>query len=279
MNNIQLEKSTAEKVLNHLNLDVKSNEEGLKQLYSIWCQNIPFDNFWKRLQLAEKSFSDKNQMNPNHFLEIWMDHGLGGTCWTSTNALWALLNYLGFKVRFIAGSMGDMGMPNHGSLIVTFENAKEFIVDTSILNNTPIDISSNGVEDYLHPIQLISDAGKTVLVFEHVTKREDMSCAMEFKGVSADEIPKHYGASVEMSLFNDCVYVRKNTKKSVLSIVGNTFSKKSSKEIEKKELAPKEISEVLINTMGFSEKIVTHIENTPLYNVPKESILLSLTKN
>lgn len=281
MNSNQLDQSIVARVLAKLNLnsEIKNNEESLKLLYSAWCQGIPFDNFWKRLQLSGKSFSEKDQMNPNHFFEIWLDHGVGGTCWTSTKAMGALLNHLGFNVRFITGSMGDMGMPNHGSLIVTFENGKEFIIDTSILNNHPIDISGQGIKDSVHPVQLVNDEKKTMLVFEHVTKREIMPCSINLDGISEDEISEHYGVSVQMSLFNDCVYIRKNTIEGVLSIVGNTFSNKLSKTIEKKELTKKEISEVLINTMGFSKEIVTHIENTELYDVPDESMLLNLTRN
>ena len=37
------------------------------------------------------------------FFEQWLDHGTGGTCWSSSNALYMLLTALGFTARRIAG--------------------------------------------------------------------------------------------------------------------------------------------------------------------------------
>jgi len=276
----QLDQKIAKNVLSHLKLNInKPNEESLHELYNAWCDNIPFDNFWKRLQLAGAAFSNKDQMNPNNFFEIWLEHGLGGTCWTSTVAMYSLLQYLGFNVRYITGSMGDMGMPNHGSLIVAFENGKEFIVDTSILNNNPIEIVGNGVEHGVYPVQLVKDNNKKLLIFEHVTKREVMPCAIIDTNISEEALEQHYNVSIEMSLFNDCIYVRKNKKGSIESIVGNTFYHKTASSIESKEISKDGISAVLVDTMGFSKEIVNHIEKTNLYDLPQESMLLNLTKN
>jgi len=281
MNKNQLSKHVADQVLIHLKLTttIKSNKEGLEQVFNAWCQHIPFDNFWKRLGLMGQPFQDKNQMNPNHFFEIWMEHGLGGTCWVSTTAMYSLLDYLNFNVRYIVGSMGNMGMINHGSLIVTFEDGSEFLVDTSVLNNQPIEISGEGISDKTHPIQLTKDEKNTLLIFEHVTKREIMPCAIMPESISFNDVSKHYQVSTEMSLFNDCVYIRKNDKNSVRSIIGTTYYLKSASTIESEELSNEKISATLINVMGVSKEIVAHIEKTNLYTLPKESMLLSLTKN
>lgn len=277
----KLDQDIAKEVLTRLGLNsnITIDQKGLNQLFNAWCDAIPFDNFWKRLQLAGAAFSDKDQMNPNHFFEIWLEHGLGGTCWTSTKAMYSLLDYLGFKTRYITGSMGDMGMPNHGSLVVAFENGKEFIVDTSILNNHPIEITGAGVEHPVYPVQIVNDGDKKMLVFEHVTKREVMPCTIMDDNISVEEVMQYYDVSIEMSLFNDCIYIRKNNKESIESIVGNKYYAKKASDIESKELGKEEISSILIKAMGFSEEIVAHIEKTNLYKLPEESMLLSLTQD
>ena len=146
------------KILSRFNITtIECNEEGLKKIYQAWCRNIPFDNFWKRLELEKTPFISKDQIDPSTFFEAWLEHGVGGTCWTTTNALQYLLEELGFQTKIVGGSMGDMGMVNHGSLIVTTKNGKEFIVDTSISNETPIELTPKTIDNAPHSIQLIDE--------------------------------------------------------------------------------------------------------------------------
>lgn len=270
----------AEKTLERLaiNLPLIPNEEGLTKLYHEWCRNIPFDNFWKRLKFYDKEFSNQDQINANQFFEIWLKHGLGGTCWTTANAMCELLKYLGFDARIITGSMGDMGITNHGSLLVSFSNGKEYIIDTSILNEQPIKIDGEGIENPVHPIQLIHDSETTKIVFEHSTKRESMPCAINKNIISREQITEFYVTSIQNSLFNDCVYIRKNNEGIVHSIVGVTYYTKTGDTLEKRELSEKERKEVLVDIMGLSTEIVAHISKTNLFDIPQESILINLTK-
>ncbi|GGX19046.1 arylamine N-acetyltransferase [Aquimarina muelleri] len=270
----------AGKVLERLaiNLPLTSNEEGLTKLYRGWCRNIPFDNFWKRLKLTEEEFSDHDQIDANQFFEIWLQHGLGGTCWTTANAMCELLKYFKFDVRMITGSMGDMGEVNHVSLLVSLNEGKEYIIDTSILNEQPIKIDGVHIENPVHPIQLIRNSETTKIIFEHCTKREHMPCAINKNRISKEQIVEFYIASIHNSLFNDCVYIRKNEEGIIHSIVGTTYYTKSKNALGKKELNEEERKQVLINIMGLSEEIVEHISKTNLFNIPQESILINLTK-
>ncbi len=261
-----------------IDLELECNQEGLTLLYQAWCRNIPFDNFWKRLDRSQKAFSKHEQMVADDFFKIWLDHGVGGTCWTTTNAMFQLLKYMGFDTYFVGGSMGDMGVINHGSLVVSVNEGKEFLIDTSILNEKPIDISGIDIEHAVHPIQITEESETIKVVFEHVSKRDFMPCAILKSGIEPKEVKAHYDVSIDNSLFNDCVYIRKNDKKGVHAIVGNTYFIKTTENIEKKELNETELAEVLSSVMGFSQEIVSHITKTDLFVIPEESILLTLTK-
>ena len=278
--NSTLAPEVAEKVLKRfaINLPLIPNEEGLTKLYRGWCRNIPFDNFWKRLKLNKQEFSDQDQINANQFFEIWLQHGLGGTCWTTANAMCELLKHLKFDVRVITGSMGDMGAVNHGSLLVSFNDGKEYIVDTSILNEQPIKIDGVHIENPVHPIQLYNESEAIKIIFEHCTKREPMPCAINKDIISREQIAEFYETSLENSLFNDCVYIRKNEEGIIHSIVGTTYYTKSGNTLGKKKLNEEERKEVLVNIMGLSKEIVAHVSNTNLFDIPQESILINLTK-
>ncbi|MEW7278833.1 arylamine N-acetyltransferase [Aquimarina sp. 2201CG1-2-11] len=277
---IALNPEIAQSVLNRFGIDpqIECNEEGLTLLYKAWCRNIPFDNFWKRLAISQNTFSDHDQMQADSFFKIWLEYGVGGTCWTTTNAMFQLLKYMGFDVYVVGGSMGDMGVVNHGSLIVSVDEGKEFVVDTSILNEKPIDISGAELEHPIHTIQLSEESDTVKVLFEHVSKKDFMPCAIMKNGIGLDQLKEHYDISIENSLFNDCVYIRKNDENGVSAIIGNTFFVKTAISIEKRELNETELSEVLINVMGFSKEIVSHITNTNLFHTPQECILLTLTK-
>jgi hypothetical protein len=76
----------------------------------------------------------------------WRRHGFpdalarardGGTCWPSSNALFALLESLGFPARRVAGSMRDMGVRNHGSVQGRARRSR-LVVDSSMLTRSPL---------------------------------------------------------------------------------------------------------------------------------------------
>ncbi|MEO7998060.1 MAG: hypothetical protein ABI852_11480, partial [Gemmatimonadaceae bacterium] len=70
-----------------------------------------------------------------------LEHGTGGTCWSSSNALFELVVANGFTARRVAGSMRDLGVPGHGSVKVTV-NGMDWLVDSSMLTMFPIPITN-----------------------------------------------------------------------------------------------------------------------------------------
>jgi arylamine N-acetyltransferase len=118
--------------------------EGLTALYGAWCRKIPFDNLHKRISL-ENGDSLLPGDDPSQFFRNWLDHGVGGTCWAGSNALFALLHSLGFAARRAVATMhrGRTDTPNHGTVIVHLEQ-RSYLVDTSMLHRRPLPLPEAG---------------------------------------------------------------------------------------------------------------------------------------
>src|SRR5881628_2632800 len=68
---------------------------GLRQLYAAWCLAVPFDNVRKMIALRVASHHPLPGGDPREFFESWLSDGCGGTCWPTSNALFALVSSLG----------------------------------------------------------------------------------------------------------------------------------------------------------------------------------------
>src|SRR5438477_9902750 len=80
---------------------------GLHTIYAAWCTHVPFDNVRKMIALRTDDTGPLPGGDAEDFLATWLAHGTGGTCWPSSNALFALVDALGFDARRVTGSMGD----------------------------------------------------------------------------------------------------------------------------------------------------------------------------
>lgn len=69
-----------------------------------------------------------------------LTHGVGGTCWSTGNALCGLLTSLGFDARRVAGSMRDRGYIGHGSVKVRIDDT-DWLADPSMLTDIPIPLT------------------------------------------------------------------------------------------------------------------------------------------
>ncbi|MEO7359112.1 MAG: hypothetical protein ABI120_02200 [Gemmatimonadaceae bacterium] len=113
---------------------------GLNTLYAAWCHHVPFDNVRKLIALRTGDTTALPGGDATDFLENYLEHGTGGTCWGSSNALYALAIANGFAARRVAGSMRDLGVPGHGSVKVNV-NGMDWLVDSSMLTMFPIPIT------------------------------------------------------------------------------------------------------------------------------------------
>ena len=114
---------------------------GLNTLYGAWCSNVPFDNVRKLIALRTGDTGLLPGSDATDFLENFLEHGTGGTCWSSSNALFELVIANGFNARRVAGSMRDLGVPGHGSVKVNV-NGMDWLVDSSMLTMFPIPLTN-----------------------------------------------------------------------------------------------------------------------------------------
>ena len=119
---------------------------GLRAVYARWCQRVPFDNLRKMIALRAPDVRPMPGLPASDFFDAWLAAGCGGTCWPTSNALWALLVDLGFEARRAAGSMRDIGLVSHGTVIVTIDGT-DWLVDSSILTLEPGDVIATGTPD------------------------------------------------------------------------------------------------------------------------------------
>lgn len=131
------------RVAQRLGLDARLPTDilGLNTLYAAWCSNVPFDNVRKLIALRTGDSGPLPGSDPTDFLENFLEHGTGGTCWSSSNALFEMVVGYGFDARRVAGSMRDLGVPGHGSVKVKV-NGMDWMVDSSMLTMFPIPLTN-----------------------------------------------------------------------------------------------------------------------------------------
>jgi N-hydroxyarylamine O-acetyltransferase len=215
------------RVLEQLGLDetVPADLNGLRAVYAAWCQRVPFDNIRKMITLRSEGEGPLGGLEAQDFFEHWLEYGSGGTCWPSSNALYSLLVSLDFTARRVAGSMFDMGMVNHGSVIVTIDG-KDWMVDTSILSNSPLPI---GAEVYIHddpaiPVEIEPLENLHMLWIDFMPVPVHVPCRLMEDPVDSNYYNERYEVfSRQMSPFNERLYFRRGGPGGVTVLLGNTL--------------------------------------------------------
>jgi N-hydroxyarylamine O-acetyltransferase len=235
---------------------------GLEQLYAAWCRHVPFDNVRKRIALASGGTEPLPGGAPEDFFEGLLAHGTSGTCWPSSNGLFALVRACGFDVRRISASMFDRNDHNHGSLIVRLDG-EEWLVDSSILNGVPIALR-RGVEaklhDPVHPIR-VEPVGAGFRLHWGMAQRPDtMPCRLMDDPVDEAFYLERYEISRAYSVFNTALYARRNFPGKLVSFTGRTRHEKSADGVTSRELSTGELRQALTAEMGYSPAILAQLE-------------------
>jgi N-hydroxyarylamine O-acetyltransferase len=123
-----------------------ADPDGLARLYAAWGQQVPWDSAQKRVYFASGRTGPLPGSSPIEYFEQWLRHGTGGTCWSGSFALRALLVDLGFDARVGGGQVCRdeheplQAIPNHGTVIVRFDRdpSTDVIVDSSFLTGDPV---------------------------------------------------------------------------------------------------------------------------------------------
>ncbi len=261
-----------ERVLAKLGFDAEpgSDRRGLVALYAAWCERVPFDNVRKRIAMLEGAQGPLPGGLPGDFLGAWLEHGAGGTCWPSSNALHAVVRACGFDVRRISASMFDRNDHNHGSLIVRV-GGEEVLVDSSILNGRPIPLHRGAVTKLhhpVHPIRVEPVAESFRIHWGMAQSHDTIPCRLMNDPVDEAFYLERYEISRAYSVFNNALYARRNFPGRLVSFVGDTRHEKTASGVSSRVLAPEEMRKALVEELGLSPAIVARLDSRGGLGVP-----------
>ncbi len=230
--------------------------EGLHAVYGAWSRTMPFDNVRKMIALRTDG-APLPGSRAEEFFEHWLAHGCGGTCWPSSNALFALLGAIGFEARRVAGSMRDLGVVNHASVKVRVEG-RDWLVDSSLLHHVPLPLDGTVFvgDDPTFAVE-VEPAETTHVVWSHTPPNTSyIPCRLLVDPADAQAYETGYEASRARSPFNQRLYARRNRPGELLVLAGHTRFSKTSAGVTSRDLSPGEVRDALRDDIGLSSSLI-----------------------
>ena len=229
----------------------------LQQLYAAWSSLVPFDNIRKLVALRSGIQQTLPGIDANDFFEQWLQHGCGATCWPMANAFYELISALGFNVKRIAGSMRDMGVLNHGSVKVIFDD-KEWLAEASLLLNRIQPLGNDTVihNDPVCPMELEKDNDSYLLWLKTPPNEEYYACRLHTNPLDYSVFQERYEASRTTSVFNQRIYAKRNYPDRMIILFGNARYAKTSAGVDHHELTKEELCEALHHDIGISYEMI-----------------------
>jgi N-hydroxyarylamine O-acetyltransferase len=254
----------AERVLDRFGFDEPPavDAAGLDALYRAWGRHVPFDNVRKLIALHSGDTGPLPGLDAADFLETWLRHGTGGTCWPSANALHAFVTACGFDSRLIAASMMDTGEPSHGTTIVTVGSA-EWLVDSSMLTDAALPLSptaSTAIDDAVHPTTATPVPEGWLIAFATSVAGGDIACrTLGTSAVDHDFYLARYEVSRTWSPFNEHVDATRNDLDGLTRVSGEGRRRRDATGTTETPLEVDGIRGALVAELGFSEEIVDRL--------------------
>lgn len=227
---------------------------GLFALYGAWCSRMPFDNVRKMTALRGGDAPRLPGAQADDFFESWLADGAGGTCWSSSNALYALARACGFDVTRVAGSMRDLGDVNHGSVVAAVAGER-WLIDSSMLCNEPVPLD-RGLYVGTDPVfgveaEHAGPAGRVVWL-DMPPNSAWLPCRLSLSGVEHATYRSRYESSLQRSPFNQRLYARRNRPGEMLVLVGNSRFTKTAKGLACSDLSRADLLQSLREEIGVS---------------------------
>ncbi len=231
--------------------------EGLTEIYRAWCHAIPFDNLTKMLALREGRAGALPGGHATDFFNHWLAHGAGGTCWSTSNALYTLIRSLGFEARRVTGAMRDLGLVTHASTKVRLDG-RDWLVDSSFLCNAPLPLDDAGYisPDPVFAIEVERDAGTHVIWSASPGNPDYLPCRLVGDPVTHEEYLARYEASRDRSPFNQRLYARWNRPGEANVLHGNTHWVRTARGTTTRTLEPVALRAVLHTELGVSNALI-----------------------
>jgi arylamine N-acetyltransferase len=273
MDSSRLAPALLERVLERLGFSAKPDPtlEVLDLLYDTWCRRVPFDNVRKLIHLHEESSGPLPGDDPSEFFEAWLAHGTGGTCWASSNGLYALLEALGFQAsRAVATMLVAPNLPpNHGTVIVDLDRIWH-LVDTCMLHSEPFPLTPVPTDEPLPadtapwdapapPWAIDSDLydGAHHIRWRPLHKPDGLLCRIDYMDATDEDYRARHEETRPWSLFNYELYARLIKDDAVIGISRGQFVEfRDDGSVVEHSLEPGEHERLLIETFGIAESLV-----------------------
>ncbi|MES2523837.1 MAG: arylamine N-acetyltransferase [Gemmatimonadota bacterium] len=236
---------------------------GLRRFYEAWCSNVPFDNVRKLIALRTGEEGPLPGTDAVDFLEHWVAHGTGGTCWSSSNALFTLVQSFGFDARRVAGSMRDLGVPGHGSVKVKIDDA-DWLVDSSMLTMYPIPLV-DGVHVDRHPVfgvEAEAVDGSHLIWFDTPPYDEYFPCRLLMDPVDHAFYAERYEISRTRGPFNHHLSMRYNRGGARFVLQARTRYRQTTDGVEATDLTRDELLAELQDVVGVSPEMAMRFERS-----------------
>lgn len=266
----QLDTGLVERVLDRLELSSKPEVSlaGLADLYSAWCRNVPFDNIRKLIHVRAGNPAALPGDAPNEFLEAWLAHGTGATCWAANGALCELLAALGFDARRAAATMmvAPNLPPNHGSVIVHFDE-QQYVTDASMLHVDPLPLREGArIANPAWGVRARYDDGAFTIRWQPLLRPDPLDCRYNIYGLAAADFSRFHEATREWSPFNFGLtlnVVRDDGR--IGAANGNRITVDSNGHVHETPFAGDARKRFLVDEVGISEEVADQLpEDVPM---------------
>ncbi|QJR37445.1 arylamine N-acetyltransferase [Gemmatimonas groenlandica] len=233
----------------------------LTRVYDAWCLHVPFDNVRKLIALREAHAPPLPGAQAADFFTHWLSDGTGGTCWSSSHALWSLLTALGFRARRIAGSMRDTGIVTHGSVIVTIDQ-QEWLVDSSALTSRPVPMSTGAYRDTdpVFATEWQREGDTHVLRFAGAPGPELTPCRFLVDPTDSAYVQHRYELSRTFGPFNHFTYARRSVRDGFVVLRGPVRYHRTAQGMASRPLDRDGILHVLAHDIGISPAMLQRYE-------------------
>ena len=201
-----------------------ADRAGLDALYAAWCRGVPFDNTRKLIHLRANDPRPLPGDSPTDFLEAWLEHGAGGTCWAVHGALTSVLATCGFDARRGIGTMlaAPNLAPNHGTTSVRLAG-QTLLVDGCIQHGEPLALETGAETAIEHPaygVRVRPEAGATWMVrWRSPLAPDGFDCRINSLAGDADSFRSYHERTRGWSPFNHELFARIHRRGGVVGVL------------------------------------------------------------
>lgn len=231
----------------------------LNQIASAF-KKIPYENLTKIIK-SHDVISFKSAMRfPDELLRDFLTWGTGGTCFSLTAAIIALLNFFKIEAHPILADR-HYGINTHCGVFIPTLDSKFYILDPGFLVYDPVEINldhSITIENNYNKIELCPSKERDKISLHTIlNKQKKYRLTFKIQPISAEEFYRAWENSFAFEMMNYPVLTREvNGTHEYLQ--GNLLSIRTANSVNRVELTPEKQVEYISKYMGIHTDIVTN---------------------